>query len=281
MSHSEAVTSLNHIPCVAPYGECAVRVFWDAEIRPDIHRQVRALHEELERRPFPGMLECVPSYAAVTVFYDPYTVWTARKQGDFGRDFSAEDPVYRTIVSLLEKRAAALDILAVSEPAVVEIPICYGGEYGPDLEEVARHAGMTPEEVVKVHASGEYLVYMLGFAPGFPYLGGMAESIAAPRRETPRSAIPAGSVGIAGKQTGIYPLSTPGGWQLIGRTPLPLFRPTEDPPSLLRAGDIIVFRPISRDEFRRLEQSGEYAVSEGASGAEASQAEISHGEERL
>ncbi|NGZ77219.1 5-oxoprolinase subunit PxpB [Saccharibacillus alkalitolerans] len=247
-------TAASPEPKISPYGECAVRVAWEAEIRPDIHRRVKALSEALEGRPFPGMVECVPSYAAVTVFYDPFETGNARRRGEFGDERrNGEEPVYRTVCDLLGRMAGSLNLSAEAEPRVVDIPVCYGGEHGPDLEEVAGHAGLTPEKVVEIHAGGDYLVYMIGFAPGFPYLGGMPESIAAPRRQTPRSAIPAGAVGIAGKQTGVYPLSTPGGWQLIGRTPLALFRPAEDPPSLLRAGDRVRFRPIGPEEFLRLE----------------------------
>lgn len=136
---------------------------------------------------------------------------------------------------------------------MTEIPVCYGGELGPDLPEVAAAHGLSEEEVVEIHASADYLVYMLGFAPGFAYLGGLPKRIATPRRRTPRLSIPAGTVGIAGDQTGVYPIATPGGWQLIGRTPDPLFLPDAMPPALLRAGDIVRFRPISRAEFDRRE----------------------------
>ena len=144
---------------------------------------------------------------------------------------------------------------SLKDQRTVEIPVCYGGDYGPDLEFVAQHNSLTEEKVVAIHSAADYLVYMIGFAPGFPYLGGMSEQIAAPRRESPRLQIPAGSVGIAGAQTGVYPIETPGGWQLIGRTPLELFRPTEDPPTRLRAGDIVRFRPITSEEFDRLRMS--------------------------
>jgi inhibitor of KinA len=122
------------------------------------------------------------------------------------------------------------------------------------LEEVADINGLTAQEVIDIHTSGEYLVYMIGFAPGFPYLGGMSEKIAAPRRSSPRTSIPAGSVGIAGMQTGVYPLSTPGGWQLIGNTPLELFKPYEQPPSLLRAGDIVKFVSVTEEEYHALKE---------------------------
>ena len=132
----------------------------------------------------------------------------------------------------------------------VSIPVCYGGEFGPDLEYVARHNNLTTDEVIHIHSSGEYLVYMIGFAPGFPFLGGLSPKIATPRRPSPRATIPAGSVGIAGMQTGVYPIETPGGWQLIGRTPQKLFLPNENPPSLLQAGDVVKFCPISFQEYQ-------------------------------
>jgi inhibitor of KinA len=134
------------------------------------------------------------------------------------------------------------------------VPVCYGGEFGPDLEFVAKHNGLTEQEVIQIHSSGEYLVYMIGFAPGFPYLGGMSEKIAAPRRTSPRLKIPIGTVGIAGLQTGVYPIETPGGWQLIGRSPEQLFRPHANPPSLLQAGNLVRFQPISRDEYDAWEE---------------------------
>jgi inhibitor of KinA len=134
----------------------------------------------------------------------------------------------------------------------VDIPVCYGGDYGPDLDAVSFHTGLSTEEVVAIHGEPDYLVYMIGFAPGFPYLGGMSERLASPRRESPRAKIPPGSVGIAGSQTGVYPIETPGGWQLIGRTPLRLFRPERDEPSLLRTGDRVRFHAIERAEYRDL-----------------------------
>jgi inhibitor of KinA len=134
----------------------------------------------------------------------------------------------------------------------VEIPVCYGGDFGPDLKSVADRNGLTPDEVVTIHCKSTYPVYMIGFAPGFPYLGGMSERISAPRLDTPRERIPAGSVGIAGTQTGVYPIETPGGWRLIGRTPLRLFDAVRDPPSLLQAGDRVRFTAIERGEFDRI-----------------------------
>ncbi|MGV3465566.1 MAG: 5-oxoprolinase subunit PxpB, partial [Heyndrickxia sp.] len=135
------------------------------------------------------------------------------------------------------------------ESRVVEIPVCYGGDFGPDLETVASMNGLSTEEVIQIHSSAEYTVYMIGFAPGFPYLGGMSEKIATPRLPSPRLKIPERTVGIAGNQTGVYPIETPGGWQLIGRTPIKLFRPQDEVPSLLHAGDKVRFKPISYEEY--------------------------------
>ncbi len=144
------------------------------------------------------------------------------------------------------------DAVVLSEPRKVEVPVCYEGEMAPDLGDVAAHNGRTVEEIVRLHAGTEYLVYFLGFSPGFPYLGDLPEEIATPRLKTPRLKVPAGSVAIGGNQTGIYPVDSPGGWRLIGRTPLPLFTPEKDPPTLLEMGDRVRFVPITLKEFRAL-----------------------------
>ena len=135
---------------------------------------------------------------------------------------------------------------------MIEIPVCYGGEFGPDLHDVAAHNHLKNEEVIELHSSANYLVYFLGFAPGFPYLGGMPREIAAPRLSTPRTQVLAGSVAIGGHQTGVYPVSSPGGWRIIGRTYLQLFVTARNPPTLLQMGDHVRFVPISRREFERL-----------------------------
>jgi allophanate hydrolase subunit 1 len=139
-----------------------------------------------------------------------------------------------------------------SAARTVDIPVCYGGEFGPDLDEVAELCGLTAVEVVALHAGGEYLAYMIGFAPGFPYLGGLPDQLVVPRKAAPRLHVPAGSVGLAGKQTGVYPQDSPGGWQIIGRTPIRLFTPERTPPTLLQAGDVVRFRAISCEEYGRL-----------------------------
>jgi inhibitor of KinA len=213
------------------YGDSAVLIELGETIHSDTHEKVRRLSEYLDRHPFAGMTEYIPSFTSVTAFFDPKKT-----------SFNIISSFFRDLVLDLDHQPKEL-------PVIVEIPVCYGGDFGPDLEYVARYNRLTTEEVVKIHSSGDYLVYMIGFSPGFPYLGGMSERISVPRKDTPRLSIPAGSVGIAGKQTGIYPISTPGGWQLIGRTPLELFLPEQDPPSLLNAGNVLRFVPISLEEF--------------------------------
>lgn len=232
-----------------PFGECGVLVQFGNKIHPDIHRRVKTIADYLEKYPFPGMIECVSAFSSVTVFFDPVKVRNLQvNHADKG------ESSYKLISSLLNEILSKLDYLSNSKPRIVEIPVCYGGELGPDLAYVAEYNNLTADEVIEIHSRGEYLVYMIGFAPGFPYLGGMSEKISAPRRKSPRMLIPEGSVGIAGLQTGVYPIGTPGGWQLIGRTPLELFRPKQYPPSLLQSGDIVKFYPISYREYKKYKE---------------------------
>jgi KipI family sensor histidine kinase inhibitor len=167
-----------------------------------------------------------PGYASVLVSFDPLKTTHAEVERQ------------------IEKILGRLDAVLVPEPRHIEIPVSYGGVDGPDIGDVAALNGMSAEEVIRIHSSAEYRVFFLGFSPGFPYLGGMPESIAAPRLSTPRPRVPAGSIAIGGRQTGIYPLSSPGGWRIIGRTPLELFRPDGEPPTLLQMGDRVRFRPV-------------------------------------
>jgi inhibitor of KinA len=203
-----------------------------------ILQRIWAIGRYLDEFPIDGMVEYVTGFTTITIFFDPLLVD-------------------------LEKIGRQIDVLVsqvpwnVSTPfRTIEIPICYGEEFGPDLSFVAKHNRLSVSEVIEYHTGAEYRVYLIGFAPGFPYLGGMSPRIATPRLESPRVAVPAGSVGIAGEQTGIYPLATPGGWQLIGRTPLTLFRPADTPPCLLSAGDRVLFRSITRDQFAAWPESG-------------------------
>ena len=217
-------------------GDCAVTVQVGYEISEETNRKVVSLMRALAEAAIPGLRELVPSYSAVCVHYDPEQI---------------------SYEQLLE-RLNDLEIKELSSESasqkIVEIPVCYGGEYGPDLAFVAEHNGLSPEEVVAIHSGGTYLVYMLGFLPGFAYMGGMDERIATPRLASPRAKIPAGSVGIAGGQTGIYPLASPGGWQLIGRTPVKMFAMEgETGKFALSAGDRVKFVPITEEQYREME----------------------------
>lgn len=225
---------------LSPLGDAAVVLQFGDKISLETHNRIRALSEMLQQHPFPGLIEFVPAYTSLTVYYDP---WVTSQQGELD--------AYAEAVNKLEILVEQVQDLQLPLARLVEIPVVYGGEYGPDLEEVARHNNLSTEEVIQLHSAGEYLVHMIGFAPGFPYLGGMNDRIATPRKTSPRASIPAGSVGIAGSQTGVYPISTPGGWQLIGRTPFQLFNPKRKDPSLLQAGDKVRFVPIPQEELEQ------------------------------
>jgi inhibitor of KinA len=179
-----------------------------------------------------------PAYDSLLLTFDPLAV--------------GPEPTAELVRCLINRR----DAVDLPKPHTVEVPVCYEGELAPDLGDVAARNGLTPEEVVRLHSGPEYLVYFLGFSPGFPYLGDMPKEIEAPRLKTPRLRVPAGSVAIGGSQTGIYAVDSPGGWRLIGRTPLPLFSPEKDPPTLLRMGDRLRFIPISREGFDDLWRAG-------------------------
>ena len=216
-----------------PLGDAALVLEFGHAIDDAALVRVQALAASLGRDPPAGVTDVVPAFASVTVFYD-----------------LARAGSYDQLCAELRTRAGR----AASRPPfattrVIEIPGCYGGEFGPDLQQVATQAGLSAEEAVALHSGAEYRVHAIGFVPGFPYLGGLPARLHTPRRATPRTQVPAGAVGIGGAQTGVYPLATPGGWNLIGRTPLALFRPAEDPPALLRAGDTVKFRSISPEEF--------------------------------
>lgn len=221
-----------------PLGDAALVVQFGDEISPEVHRMVAAFAQYLNSQSFPGFIESVPAYCTLTVYYDPLKVG----------EMENATP-YEQVRQYLYRLAACIESGTPQQARLVEIPVCYGGTFGPDLEFVAQHNKLTVEEVMAIHSQKEYLVYMIGFAPGFPYMGGMDTRISAPRKETPRSKIPAGTVGIANIQTGIYSLETPGGWQLIGRTPLTLFNHEREPASLLQAGDKVRFVPVTSEEY--------------------------------
>ncbi len=212
-------------------GDSSVCVEFGNEISPDINRKIRAFKIAVEKSGIPGIVETVPTYRSLLVHYKPEVIG------------------FQAITEKFKSLMGTLDNIEIPPPTVIEIPVLYGGEMGPDIENVASHNGKTVEEVIKIHTSQEYLIYMIGFIAGFPYLGGMSKEIATPRLKEPRVKIDGGSVGIAGEQTGIYPLDSPGGWQLIGRTPLKLYDAEREKPVLLEAGQYIKFRSISQKEF--------------------------------
>jgi inhibitor of KinA len=229
-------------PRYLPSGDRALTVELGDSISPETNRRVHNLMRALETRNMDGVLDLVPSYRSLLVHYDPLTLSLSHLK----EELSALNAAQATGV--------------LNTPRVVHVPTLYGGHMGPDLDHVAQHNNLTVDEVISIHCGTDYLVYMLGFSPGFPYLGGMSESIATPRLDTPRLAIPAGSVGIAESQTGIYPTETPGGWQLIGRTPLQFFDPYRQPPSLVEPGDYLRFVSINEDDY----ESFQAQVEEGA-----------------
>lgn len=223
----------------------ALVVEFGDRIAPEIAARVRSMTYAIEKAGIPGVKECIPTYRSVLVVFDPEQV----------------EP--EALVKRVQELELHLESVELPPPAIVEIPTAYGGDFGPDLPDVAAHTGLSPDEVIRLHSSVDYLVYMLGFTVGYPYLGGMPEQLATPRLKNPRACVPAGSVGIAGPQTGIYPVDSPGGWRIIGRTPLKLYDPSRNPPVLLRPGDYLRFVPISAAEFeeiRKKVEEGSYRV---------------------
>ncbi|HEY4247292.1 MAG TPA: 5-oxoprolinase subunit PxpB [Lacunisphaera sp.] len=231
---------------ITPLGDTALMLGFGDVIDESVRRRVHVAWQVLQAAPLPAVTELVPAYTTVTLFYDPMM---AVQEG------APETGIVEWLTAKVRERLKNPPKTEKSKPRSVEIPICYGGEFGPDLGQVAKHAKLSPEEVIKRHGKADYIVYMIGFAPGFPYLGGLPKELNTPRHAKPRMNVAPGSVGIAGNQTGIYPLGTPGGWNLIGRTPLKLFVPDRDPPVLLCAGDGVRFRTISSEEFAKLEAS--------------------------
>ena len=219
-------------PEYSPVGDRALLVKLGDAIDLDINRKVHALCRTVEQAKIYGAEECVPAFASLLVYYDPLKI------------------NYEQLVFQLKDLEPKLDkISAKMEIREIVVPTVYGGEFGPDLPNVARFHGLSESEVIRIHTETEYTVYMIGFIEGFPYMGKVPDIIAAPRLETPRLKIPAGSVGIAGNQTGIYPCESPGGWQIIGRTSLKLFDPDAQQPALFQPGDCAKFKPITEKEF--------------------------------
>lgn len=216
---------------VLPYGEFAFLINFKNEISLEVHLQVKSLYQQLKKINLKGVTFLIPAYSSITVGFNPNEV-----DGSFLKMF-LENTKFDVSKKELNSK-------------IVKIPVCYEAPYAPDMEEVSKKTGLTPKEIINTHSSTSYLVYFLGFAPGFMYLGGLNKKLYTPRKETPRIKIEAGAVGLADQQTGIYPLETPGGWQIIGQTPLTLF--SKEQASLAQMGDTIQFVPITANEFKKI-----------------------------
>ena len=219
-----------------PAGDRALVAEFGKSIDEETNRKVQQLCRTLEEQPVRGVTELVPTFRSLMICYDPKII------------------TYRQLVKKLEGRQLSEDKKEESAKRILEVPCCYDGE---DLEDMETITGLSREEIISIHSGTNYKIYMLGFLPGFVYLGGLDARICAPRLASPRTRIPAGSVGIGGNQTGVYPMASPGGWRLIGRTPLRFYDPARPEPILCRAGEYIRFVPIGSEEFDRISAQGE------------------------
>ena len=231
-------------------GDSALLIEFGKDINPETNRKITALVQLMREQHIEGIVDVIPAFCSLLINYDPRVL------------------SYEELKERMEHLLKMETKIEATRKRIFEIPVCYGGEYGPDIENIAEHAGLSVEEVIKIHSSKDYLIYMLGFLPGFTYLGGLDERIHTPRLASPRLKIRAGSVGIGGSQTGIYPLDSPGGWQLMGMTPVRTYDPERQTPILVEAGDYIRFIPIDEEEFLRIQElveKGEYqcVVHEG------------------
>ncbi len=216
-------------PTLLPLGDSSVLIHLGDEIDLAINRRVHALDARLQQHLLQGIIETVPAYATLLVHYDPLALTFSQ-----ARDW-------------IQEQMAHAEEIVTREPQHIDVPVRYGGEFGPDLAFVASYHHSTPAEIVRLHTGQDYTVFMMGFTPGFPYMGKLAEALATPRLDAPRTRVPAGSVGIAGAQTGIYPIESPGGWQIMGRTPLALFDLAAQEPFLFAPGDSVRFVMESLD----------------------------------
>ena len=220
-------------------GDSALTIELGNFINEDVNSKVLSLFRSIQNDPLPGVIEAIPAYTSLTIYYDVFQLSKLVPQ---------ETTVFDWMSNQIEERLNKSTDNSEASSRLIEVPVCYDKEFAPDIEQLAHVKGITVDEVINIHSSKEYRVYMLGFLPGFSYMGEIDERIAMPRQPQPKP-VAAGSIGIAGIQTGIYPLASPGGWQIIGRTPLQLFDPSKEDPTLLKTGDRVRFISISKDEF--------------------------------
>lgn len=219
---------------VVPYGESAFLMKFKDEISVEVHLQVKASYQQLKKLALKGVISLIPAYNSITIVFD-------------------ENEIDRSFLKLFLEKTKFHQSKKEVPTKVVNVPVCYQAPYALDMQEVSEKTGLTPQEIIEIHTSKPYLVYLLGFAPGFLYLGGLDKRLYTPRKETPRIKIAAGAVGLADQQTGMYPLETPGGWQIIGQTPLTLF--SKEQASIAQMGDAIQFVSISADEFQKIKSA--------------------------
>lgn len=225
------MTDFYDSPRFLPCGDTGLSVEFSDRIDRRVNDRVQRLFRYLRQKSFPGIADLNPTYRSLFIQYRPW------------------ECSFENLVLLVEKALEAPDESQARQADPVRIPVCYGGHYGPDMDAVAAFHGLSFDQIVRLHSGPEYYVYMIGFTPGFPYLGGLDERLFTPRKKEPRKRVPAGSVGIADRQTGIYSIDSPGGWQLIGRTPLKLFDRQRQDPFLISPGDCLRFIPVTEDEF--------------------------------
>lgn len=226
---------------IVPLGDQGLSITWGNILDEHINAHVLTVYAHLLQANLPAVLDIIPAYCSLTIVFDAPKLLFGQE------DRSPFDFMCRKVEPLLAKAVFSAD----RPSRFMEIPVCYDPELAPDLQALALKKGLSPAEVVRFHTSAEYRVYMLGFLPGFPYMGAVAAQIEAPRLANPRQSVPAGSVGIAGRQTGIYPFDSPGGWNLIGRTPLRIFDPQKNNPAMFQPGDRVRFVEISLSEFHK------------------------------
>lgn len=224
-----------------PLSEEAITIEFGEKATKEVNQRVHEAARKISQRPFSGFIECVPTFTSLTIYYNPIIA------GNF-------DVVCKKLLSALSNEIPMIDL----NQKIHRVPVCYDVEFAPDLLLLSQSLNLSQDEIIELHTKPLYDVYFLGFSAGFPFLGGLSAKLFHPRRLSPRLKVPAGSVGIAGSQTGVYPIETPGGWQIIGRTPLRLFNYENNPPVLVKPGDQVRFYPISKEDFFNMEAQNEH-----------------------